>query len=199
MARQVQYSSSDPDLVEGLRLNDSDGEEEVEISRTDDKSGSDGRSKTPSESDPETQKSVVNRSAHRLCEEDSQPEEDIYAPGTYCGLLFDGCVRDLDLTGEKMVLLLEERLKMLRGVPPLAPVREAIKIELPVGSRVKKVSGEMIMRSFFLNRTRRSTEDSGSPTRITTSASLWLDLTTCSQLGLKTSRRPRCSCPFGRG
>ena len=131
----------DPDLVEGLRLHDSDSEEEVEISRTDDKSGSDGRSNV-SESDPETQKEASSTGALIVRGEDSQPEEDIYAPGTYCGLLFDGCVRDLDLTGEKMVVLLEERLKTLRGVPRhLHRYVKPIKIELPVGSRVKKVSG----------------------------------------------------------
>ena len=45
---------SDPDLVEGLRLRDSDDEEEVDISRIDDKSAADGHLNA-SPSDPETQ------------------------------------------------------------------------------------------------------------------------------------------------
>lgn len=180
---------SDPDLVEGLRLHDSDSEEEVEISRTDDKSGSDGRSNV-SESDPETQKEASSTGALIVRGEDSQPEEDIYAPGTYCGLLFDGCVRDLDLTGEKMVVLLEERLKTLRGVPRhLHRYVKPIKIELPVGSRVKKVSGGDDHALILLESDSEVLETLDPTYTDHHGRVLVVGSDACSQLGLKTSRR----------
>lgn len=187
---------SDPDLVEGLRLRDSDGEEKVDISRIDDKSAAGGHlnaSPSDSETQPETEKEASSSTRTLVVRGNnghSEDDDNIYAPGTYCGLLFDGCGRALDLTGEKMVLLLEERLKTLRGVPHhLHRYVKPIKIDLPVGSRVEKVSGGDDHALILLESDSEVLETLDPTYTDHHGRVLVVGSDACSQLGLKTTRR----------
>ncbi len=146
------FGFRNPDEVEALRLNDAD----------DDKSGALGefaamvREIEHAAEVEDTQKAVKPRDedalvvvdAHRNDkgdgDDDGEDDDDDASSGVgnYFDLLFDGRAVGAEATSEQRVAMLETRLKTMRGVPPhLHAFVKPIALDLPFGSRVKKISG----------------------------------------------------------
>jgi len=140
----------------GVGFQDPDAIEELRLHRThvkdvkDDDEANDDEGEDKGETD-ETKTNVAARDdvgvsttkTDEATTTDEEGEDDVeLGVGNYFDLLFSGREFGNDATSEQRVEMLETRLKNSRGVPPhLHRYVKPIPLELPFGSRVKKVAG----------------------------------------------------------
>ena len=129
-----------PDDVDELRWNESDDEnDEMELVKIIRRIEAENDGAQDEDEGTSSARDVVGDSARAETEDVTRRNRE---PGAYQTLLFRDRATAADATAEERAQYFETRMKNMRGVPPdLHRFVKPVAIELPIGSRVKKVSG----------------------------------------------------------
>ena len=148
--RSSSFGFRDPDDVEELRLDDGDSAKSGamgefvamvrEIERA--KEAEEAEKVVKPRDEAESTSTSTNNALVSVDDTEADDDEGSWGVGSYFDLLFAGRAVGTEATSEQRVAMLETRLKNMRGVPPhLHQFVKPIPMDLPFGSRVKKISG----------------------------------------------------------
>lgn len=132
----------DPDSMDDLRLNESDDESNVEAVRIIRRFERERREDAADDGSDAAVTTLVVTEPVKSNTTDESTANATNRVSAYEALLFEGRELGRDATPEERVDYIESRLKNMRGVPPhLHRYVKPVAIDLPFGSRVKKISG----------------------------------------------------------